>query len=270
MAPRTGTRGLSKTFKEIKCTQEIVVHGGWSNSSHTVQSIFHDGARFAKIVQYDDWVIGIVTGKNRKDEAATLKDNDSWMIAAKAAMPKDLVDDPFAAIVEGAHAQAATRTTRKRAKTPGESGEVTIVIVKFQGGSQVQLLSNHSKSNKELWVREADIPIFLSKLADSHCVAAGNQLLTQQLLGVPQWMNGHQWVIHWMDATGRLQQESIKVALKSNRKASVGVKLSPQTFVASKMRARCRLKALARGKGATVSESEEDEDCVVNGEAGGL
>ena len=264
MPPELRPRGLDKNFKHIATSRETVILGGFSKSKHIMKTCVHDGGRFIQLNQWDDWIVGMTTGKNRKH--AHLRDNDQWQQLAGVTSEVDecLQADPFAAAVASQSTDLATADQSKHKKKRRSRKEHSTGTLRLVTGETAKLLLNKSKSSKELWIAEDDVSNVLTAIARSHAQKHNISPPTpEEILGKPQWLSGRStWILKWKDTDGTIQTETCRPNKLNQKKTTFGVALSPTSWLLTKKRAYQRCKQAAKERGWVASGSESDSDDV--------
>jgi len=261
-------RSFRETFAAVTATRELVVQGGFSRVPHVLPTHRHEGDTFAKVKQYDDWLVKVICGGTRKN--ASLAQNTVWkemllqMRRDPQANAAEREHDPFADAVGIGHAQAGKRSKRQ----PRRAGPLHVISVSVPTdaeplGPKVRLLCGVGCGDKELWIHEEDLAEFLLLLAEGERTKRGQESLEQDelRLGHSVWLSGEStWCIRWIDEAGSMQKESLRVSKRSNRREFKGDPLSPDSFLVAKARTRSRIRKMAKVRGCVMAPSSSDSD----------
>ena len=265
-------RGVSDLFKEPVVAHPVVISGGFSKGQLVLKTVRVEGVRFGQILQYDDWLPPFVSGKSRKE--VLLRDSGVWRAVAAGVHRAELSqggrahagsdekndDDPFGRVLLSAAADAPKR--KKTIKSAFFSPvSVRMPEIGSLPAAPVSVLANASSSDKELWIDEADIPAFLTRL---HAEYVGQSFAEPDpVTGKPVWESASKaWVVRWKDDAGEMREERCKAACRSYERKNRGEPLTPTSFLMAKRRAYSRVKKLSRDAGCTdlSSESSQSQD----------
>ena len=154
---------VAMPFTEVGVVEGLAVHRGHLQQPVWVPSQTFQGYVFARIRQYDDWLVWMVCNHSRRTH--TLRPSRLWqkLLAASDGTLAQPEDDPLGDIMKGLEdITASKKRPRQRASNKEAQPQRTVRTVEYEekpGSSKLRTLTllqhaqHHKKLHNTLWLR---------------------------------------------------------------------------------------------------------------------
>ena len=257
--------------------------------------------RLVRLREYDDWLARFICASSRRRQP--LKNSPLFMrlcqLTPEEAEANESIDggdgadgrDPMASMLAAdsarreEHSRASDGSRKGRppalagrrdkaqsqAKSRGKPMQLKVPVAYGSQAVKTITLMKWGRAEKTIWLDQADVPWFLSYMAEEH----HNRTLAQDLVirdlpeGVPVYVHGESaWKVHWTDTAGLKHDVGVSVPSAKVKQPGTIVPLQAEEFSAAKQRARSQVISKANALGAAIVSAASDrrsesdtEDC---------